>query len=98
MTGDAEEDAVAARRLDGNAAAGALREVFALDLVAARCTCAHCGGTAPLGAHALYADAPALVLRCPGCAGVVLRFARGGGRVRLDLTGTRLLVLDDPES
>jgi hypothetical protein len=82
------------RRLDGNAAAGPLLEVFAVDLIAAVCTCAHCGGTAPLAEHVLYADAPALVLRCPGCSGVVLRYASGGERVRLDLSGARLLVLD----
>ncbi len=82
------------RRLDGNAAAGALRELFALDLVAAACTCAHCGATTALAEHTLYPDAPALVLRCPACTGVVLRYASTDGRVRLDLTGARLLVLD----
>ena len=87
---------VADRRLDGNAAAGPLRELFALDLVAAACTCRHCGDTAPLAEHILYADAPALVLRCPSCTGVVLRYASTGGRVRLDLAGARLLVLDLP--
>jgi hypothetical protein len=34
------------------------------------------------------------VLRCPSCTGVVLRYADDGGRVRLDLSGARLLVLD----
>jgi hypothetical protein len=90
---DAPED----RRLDGNAAAGALRELFAVDVTAALCTCAHCGATAPLGRHDLYADAPALVLRCPGCTAVVLRYATGGGRVRLDMAGTRLLEVDVSE-
>ncbi len=82
------------RRLDGNAAAGALRELFAIDLTVASCTCAQCGRTAPLGRHDLYADAPALVLRCPGCTAVVLRYAARGGHVRLDMTGTRLLEVD----
>lgn len=82
------------RRLDGNAAAGPLSELFTVDLVAAISTCGHCGRDAPLGEHALYSDAPALVLRCPSCTGVVLRYAGAGGRVRLDLSGARLLVLD----
>ena len=82
------------RRLDGNAAAGPLHALFTVDLVAAACTCAHCGGTSALAEHVLYADAPALVLRCPSCTGVVLRYADDGGRVRLDLSGARLLVLD----
>lgn len=86
------------RELDGNAAAGPLRELFGVDLATARLTCGHCSGTVALAEHRLYADAPALVLRCPGCTGVVLRFAVGDGRVRLDLTGTRLLVLDVPDA
>ena len=85
------------RRLDGNAAAGALREVFALDLVAASCTCASCGGTTALAEHLLYADAPGLVLRWPGCSGAVLRCTSDGGCVRLDLSASRLLVLDLPD-
>ena len=85
------------RRLDGNALTGALLELFAVDLVPAECTCAHCGRTGPLAQHDLYADSPALVLRCVGCAGVVLRYSSAGGRIRLDLSGTRLLVLPLPE-
>ena len=84
------------RRLDGNAAAGPLSEVFAVDLVAAISTCAHCGSTAALGEHSLYADAPALVVRCPSCTGVVLRYASGAGRLRLEMSGAQLLVLDVP--
>lgn len=82
------------RRLDGNAALGPLRALFGVDLATARLTCAGCAGTVPLAEHDLYVDAPAMVLRCPGCTAVVLRYGVGGGRVRLDLTGTRLLVLD----
>lgn len=85
------------RRLDGNAAAGPLRDVFALDLLAARCTCGTCGSTAALAEHLVYADAPALVVRCPGCSAVVLRHGTGGGRVRLELSGLSLLVFDAPD-
>jgi hypothetical protein len=82
------------RRLDGNAAAGPLSELFTVDLVAAISTCAHCGRDAALGEHLVYADAPALVVRCPTCTGVVLRYASAGGRIRIDLSGARLVVLD----
>lgn len=92
-----EIDATAERRLDGNAVTGALAELFAVDLVPADCTCAHCGRTRPLAQYDLYADSPALVLRCAGCTGVVLRYSSAGGRIRLDLSGTRLLVLRLPE-
>lgn len=81
------------RRLDGNAAAGPLAELFAVDLAAAVLTCAGCGARGPLAAHDLYADAPALVLRCPGCTAVVLRYANVGGLIRLEMTGTRLLTV-----
>ena len=90
-------DVTSERRLDGNAVTGALAELFAVDLVPAQCTCAHCGQTSPLAQYDLYADSPALVLRCAGCTGVVLRYSSAGGRIRLDMSGTRLLVLPLPE-
>jgi Family of unknown function (DUF6510) len=93
----AEADHTAERRLDGNAVTGALAELFAVDLVPADCTCAHCGRTRPLAECDLYADSPALVLRCAGCTGVVLRYSSAGGRIRLDLSGTRLLALRMPD-
>jgi ribosomal protein S27AE len=89
-------DEVADRRLDANAAAGPLAELFTVDLTIAVATCAGCGNSAPLAAHLLYADAPALVIRCPNCAGVVLRYASSGHRLRLDLTGARLLTVTLP--
>jgi hypothetical protein len=92
----AEIDGIAERRLDGNALTGALAELFAVDLGPADCTCAHCGRTRPLAQHDLYIDSPALVLRCVGCTGVVLRYSSAGGRIRLDMSGTRLLVLRLP--
>jgi hypothetical protein len=81
------------RRLDGNAAAGILREVLAVDPTTALATCAGCGARGPLGAHVVYADAPAMVLRCPSCMAVVLRCASDAAGVRLDMTGVRLLTV-----
>jgi hypothetical protein len=79
------------RRLDGNAAAGVLREILAVDPTMAVSTCAHCGNPALLGAHLVYADAPALVIRCPGCMQVVIRCASDSGGTRLEMSGVRLL-------
>src|SRR3954451_10596390 len=87
---------IRARRLDGNAAAGPLADLFAVDLTEARSHCAACGSTSMLGAHHLYADAPALVLRCPSCTEVVLRFAVQKGRLLLDLRGSQLLIVPAP--
>jgi hypothetical protein len=80
------------RLLDGNAAGGMLMEVFALDPTTAVATCAHCGRPAALGEHLVYADAPALVLRCPTCMEVVLRCASDEAGVRLEMSGVRLLT------
>jgi hypothetical protein len=89
------------RRLDGNALAGPLLELFTVDLSGAMATCVHCDITAPLGEQQLYADAPALVLRCRDCTGVLLRYSAdshgtGSGTVRADLSGLRLLVAHLP--
>ena len=86
-------DVTAARRLDGNAAGGALADLFAVDLTAALCRCAGCGSSAMLGAYHLYADSPALVVRCPSCAQVVLRYASREGRILLDMRGTQLITI-----
>ena len=85
------------RRLDGNALAGPLLELFAVDLSGATGTCSHCGSAGPLGEQQLYADAPALVLRCRDCAGLLLRYGAGDGRLRIDLSGLQLLVVPVPE-
>jgi Family of unknown function (DUF6510) len=89
-------DTTAARRLDGNAAGGTLGSLFAVDLTAASSRCASCGTTSMLGAHHLYADAPAMVLRCPTCTDVVMRFAAQDGRMLLDLRGAELLTVPVP--
>jgi ribosomal protein S27AE len=96
MTDPVTLDPIAARRLDGNAAGGMLADVFAVDVTAARSRCAGCGTTSMLGEHHLYADAPALVLRCPHCSGVVLRVGSRDGRMMLDMSGTQLLDIPAP--
>ncbi|WP_448612556.1 DUF6510 family protein [Modestobacter sp. URMC 112] len=81
------------RRLDGNAAGGLLAEVLAVEATTAVSTCASCGLPSALGEHLLYADAPALVLRCPGCMQVVLRCASDESGLRLEMSGVRLLAV-----
>jgi hypothetical protein len=82
--------------LDGNAAAGPLREVFAVDVTAATGQCGVCGNTGPLGQARLYADAPGLVVRCTNCDGVLIRLVAGPGRTWLDLRGLAYLELATP--
>lgn len=83
-----------ALRLDGNAAAGILSEIFVPDLTAARATCAGCGTIRALGALLVYAHGMGTVMRCPACDAVVLRVARTRTHLCLDLTGARLVVMD----
>jgi hypothetical protein len=81
-----------ALRLDGNAAAGALRDVFATEITTAIGTCGGCGATDAVGAVHVYVSA-GIVLRCPRCDAVLLRLVQHEERVWLDLTGLRSLQL-----
>ena len=85
-------------RLDGNAAAGILGEIFVREMTAARCACASCGATAPIGSQHLYMYplSPGAVLRCTSCQDVLLVFVRAGGRSRLGLG--RLAWLEMPDA
>lgn len=74
--------------LDGNALAGSLREIFAVDLTSAVGRCAACGYRGAVATLRVYPRAPGLVGRCPGCDEVVLRLVRGPDRAWLDLRGT----------
>jgi hypothetical protein len=80
-------------RLDGNAAAGILSEIFVSDVTAARTTCASCGAVRALGALLVYGYAMGTVMRCPDCDAVVLRVARIRNHVCLDPRGASLLVI-----
>jgi hypothetical protein len=59
-------------RMDGNAAAGMLREVFAVEMTTASSTCAACERVSAVGALHLYGGAMGCVLRCPSCEAMVL--------------------------
>ena len=74
--------------VDGNAVAGSLAEIFAVDVTSIRVTCEHCGATAPLAEEKAYVRGPGSVLRCAGCTSVVGRFARAKDSVWLDLRGS----------
>lgn len=73
--------------LDGNGAAGALSEVFALDVTAAQGRCDGCGSVAALAEARVYMDAPGVVVRCRSCESVLLVLVRVEGRYRLAAQG-----------
>ena len=80
--------------LDGNALAGPLSEVFAIDITGALGTCGGCGAVRAVAEAHLYIHAPAKLLRCPSCDGVLLRLDERGGRIILDLSGFRQLTIE----
>jgi hypothetical protein len=100
MTTSSEEEASMAvdgstTRLDGNAAGGLLGSIFPFDMTVATAVCDGCGARGQVASLTLYADAPGIVLRCPGCEAVLLRVVEGHGRYWLDLRGLRSLELID---
>lgn len=84
---------VDALRVDGNAAAGILSELFVPDLTSARAKCGGCGMTRTIGALLVYAHGMGMVVRCPGCDRVVLRVVRTPTHVWLDATGATSIVI-----
>jgi hypothetical protein len=88
-----EEDLGDETRLDGNAAAGMLNDLFVPDVTSARTTCANCEAVSALGALLVYGYAMGMVMRCPNCDAVVMRVARMRAHICLDPTGAKLLVV-----
>jgi uncharacterized protein DUF6510 len=82
-------------RLDGNAVAGMLAELFGFDMTVIWGGCDACGATNQLGALHCYAHGMGAVLCCPGCGQPLLRVARGQGRWWLDLRGLTWLQLEE---
>ena len=80
-------------KLDGNAAAGTLQEIFPFEMTLVQATCAGCGTTNAIGATAVYMHGMGTVVRCPSCDMVLIRVARTKGRYFLDMRGVRVLQI-----
>ena len=80
--------------LDGNAAAGELSRIFAIDVTAAEGQCAHCGARKRFADAHVYMQSPGVVARCSACQHVLLRLVSVRQRVFLDLRGMTYLSLD----
>lgn len=78
--------------LDGNAAAGLLEQVFALEATSAGFICDGCGAEGEIGGARLYAAAMGAVLRCAHCDAAVLRVSRTPAGIWLDVRGARRLL------
>jgi hypothetical protein len=81
--------------LDGNAAAGRLAALFAVEPTTIMITCASCGREGPLGTLKLYGGAMGKNQRCPECGTANLRFSDAGGRATIDLRGSARLTIND---
>jgi hypothetical protein len=76
--------------LDGNAVAGLLQEVFAVEMTTALGTCGNCGATDALGEIHVYRGA-GTVLRCPHCANALVTIVKAETRVWIGFPGVRTL-------
>lgn len=81
-------------RLDGNAAAGMLDEIFAFEITTVEARCAECGSARPVGALFAYVSAMGTVIRCPVCDNVLIRAVHNGERYWLDCRGINWLLVD----
>ena len=77
--------------LDGNAAAGELSAIFAVDITTAQAECVHCGAHSRFAETHVYMECPGVVVRCQKCEGVLLRLVHAPDRIFLDLRGMTCL-------
>jgi hypothetical protein len=80
--------------LDGNAAAGELSTLFAMDITAAEGQCAHCGAKRRFAESHLYMRGPGVVARCAVCEKVLFRLVNVREQVFLDVRGMTYLSID----
>jgi len=77
--------------LDGNRAAGLLREIFGREMTTVAATCASCGAVAPFGETDLYPGGPGTVIRCRTCTSALVVITQIRGMSCVDLMGVRAL-------
>jgi len=76
--------------LDGNAAAGLLQEVFAVEMTTAVATCDNCGASEPVGAVHVFRGA-GTVLRCPHSDNALVKIVKTATEVWISFAGVRTL-------
>jgi hypothetical protein len=79
-----------ASMLDGNAVAGLLQEVFAVEMTTAIGTCGSCGAAEAVGAIHVFRGA-GIVLRCPHCDNTLVKIVRNDTRLWIGFPGLRTL-------
>lgn len=79
--------------LDGNAAAGILNEIFALEMTTNLIECANCGREGEMGTLLAFMQAPGILLRCPTCESIILRIVQAPDTIYLDFRGATYISL-----
>lgn len=82
--------------LDGNAAGGLLRQLFAFEVTVAGIVCSGCGSTHPLAALRLYGQPMGSILRCPDCHAALIRLVAHETEYWLDMRGVESLHVSLP--
>lgn len=82
-------------KLDGNAAAGNLEEIFPFEMTLAQATCAGCGAHDAIGAAAAYMHGMGTIIRCNRCDNALIRVAHIKGNYLLDMRGVGVLQLKE---
>ena len=76
--------------LDGNAVAGLLQEVFAVEMTTAIATCGACGAADAMGATHVFRGA-GIVMRCPRCANALVTIVKDDTRMWIGFAGVRIV-------
>ena len=78
--------------VDGNAAAGPLQELLAIEPTTVQGQCTTCGRTAMLADTRVYLGGPGLVMRCRGCGSELMSLVTTPTSTRLDISGLTSLT------
>jgi Zn finger protein HypA/HybF involved in hydrogenase expression len=76
--------------LDGNAVAGLLQEVFAVEMTTAIGTCAACGAAEAVGETHVFRGA-GIVVCCPHCDNALMKIVRDDTHLWIGCQGIRML-------
>ena len=85
-------------RLDGNAIAATLFDVFGREMTTAVGTCIGCGWARPLAEVAVYSVRPGVVARCPQCDTLLMVIVERRGTSCVELAGFASLEESTPVS
>ena len=80
-------------KLDGNAIAGMLLDIFGREMTEEVTTCTTCRAEHPLGRLHVYSHGMGTVVRCASCGSVQMKVTSIRGTYLVDLRGVRLLQL-----